>query len=322
MRLIYFYLFVILLLASCIKEVELDIDTGEDNIVVNSLITPDSLISVIVTLEKNVYKEGIHTTIPNADVRLWEDDIPVDTLKFNNGWYISDIRPKENSRYKVQVDVLDKVSASAEDIVPTAPRITGLSYSDSSYFKNEFAYARLDIDFYDPPEKNYYELFLIVEIDSADKKQLIDDYLQHLDSNGWEYDSSYYYSFYHNSKWLHGMLSFNPAIQAEGKEFSDHSYHSLFFSDTYFIKSNCRIAVYIFHYESIFMPKKKYYTVILHTISEEYYHYRKSLHQYNLSQKQNYWTPTNSFSRLYSNIDGGTGLFAAYSSDTDTLIVE
>ncbi len=141
--LIYFITF--LFLASCSKVVDYEIPYQGDKIVLNGLLTPDSVVQVSVFRSIPVGKEiGIEKIIiSNAYVELWEDSIKIENLLHTQkGIYRSpsQFRPKIGKGYKIKVTAEGLSSVETEmEYIPEMPILTSANFQDSIFISTNRA---------------------------------------------------------------------------------------------------------------------------------------------------------------------------------------
>jgi len=294
---IHYWVFLLLMFsASCIEQVDYNqIKTSEPKLVINSYITPDSLMDFYV----NKTADMIDTlyAIKQGSIEIWEDNKLLETLTTHkNGYFKSSYKPKIDRTYNIIVKA-DGMQAKAQTVIPDSTHITGLSYiypageAFDTYFVGEYAQLFITID--DPIEENYYELFVLGYTPAENK-----------------YNLGY-------------IRSNNHIITAEGDAYTTRR---LLFSDRLFNGEKI-----ILNTETIDVTQARptyiegsFFTVaVLRTVSKEYYLYHKTLlaHIYNqgiidlntieaISKMQLTGTPVD----VYSNIEGGYGIFAGYST--------
>ncbi len=114
------------LLSSCIVDSDLPLPEGEPQIVVNSILNPDSLIKVQLTRTRPLEDSQPFEVIENATIKLFENGVIIDTLFYeDNGNYLSNRKPKETYTYKILISGPDiKLDIEAEDTVPVRPEFS------------------------------------------------------------------------------------------------------------------------------------------------------------------------------------------------------
>jgi hypothetical protein len=281
---------------SCIEQVDYkQIKAPEPKLVINSYITPDSLMDFYVN--KTVNMVDTLYAIKQGSIEIWEDNHLLKTLNTHkNGYFKSSYKPEINHTYKIIVKA-DGMQATAQTVIPDSAHITDLSYiypageAFDTYFVGKYAQLFITID--DPVKDNYYELFVL---------------------GYWPTDNIYNLGY---------IRSNNRIITAEGDTYTTRR---LLFSDQLFNGEKIVLnteTIGVTQARPIYIEGSFFTIVVLRTVSKEYYLYRKTLsaHIYNqgiidlntieaFSKMQLTGTPID----VYSNIEGGYGIFAGYSS--------
>jgi hypothetical protein len=295
------FILLVIVLVSCVKEIPLA-EGDIDAIVVNSIISPDSVVKVNLTKVRG-FSERI-TFVSDAIVCLFENDSLIRTLNYSsNGWYVSNYFPVEGQKYRVEI-ISNQKELSAETTVPQKTQIISANYSLYDHINDvgeNYKTSKSKVTFYDNPnQENYYEVFL-ARI-----------------TNG----TLCYYLYPKPNNISFGALIDDPVILNEGNQ--DYEPTSYFFSDELFNGDTITItfpgggdAYYI---DDIFMPDSRKTYLILRSISKEYYNFRKfwTRHYYNQQNGKPVSDPmmllfVGEPVEMYSNIDNGYGVFIAYS---------
>ncbi|OQX96540.1 MAG: hypothetical protein B6I20_14315 [Bacteroidetes bacterium 4572_117] len=239
----------IIILQSCIEKVDYDqIATPEPKLVVNSYITPDSLMEFFVHKTSGMVDTNIY--IKTGNIKVWEDDVLLATLtEHKNGHFVLPIKPKVNSKYKIVVNA-DDMQVSAQTSIPVPTKITGFTSIYPVGWEDQISYgpyAKFFITIDDQIINNYYELVIL-----GYKTSLI-------------YKKGY-------------VLSDNAIIKAEGDNYTNQK---LMFSDKMFNGQKIVFDFDAFEIINEFVIEK--ILIVLHTVTAEYYMYHKTLaeHYYN-----------------------------------------
>jgi hypothetical protein len=278
---------------SCVKEFKFDIIELPKQVVVNSLFCPDSLfkINVSITAPIGVAPERVN----NALVVVYKNDIIHDTFTaMDGGWYKGVHFPEVGASYKVVVKVPDYDSVWATSYVPEFPEIIGQPVSkifgeiviDGDQILARDAYLTFqDLDYFD----NYYEVFFKDGFQySFHKDRVTDESLiadSDMDIQGFIMPSALYFS---NS--LFRGIEKTLVLPGFGSVFIGFPTLPVPFRDLYFA-----------------------------SISREFFLFRKGLfrHLYNFNGVQQMHNPISLLfignpTEMYSNVQGGSGVFAGY----------
>lgn len=125
-RIHYFFLLSILIF-SCELDKEFDYSSNEDQIVLNGLLCPDSLISLQVSKTMPYPdKNYLFPVVENASVKLYENGRYKGLLLFNNekkSYYLEEY-PEAGNTYSVQVEVPEYPPISATTTIPEMAEVT------------------------------------------------------------------------------------------------------------------------------------------------------------------------------------------------------
>ncbi len=283
----------LILAPSCVSEIEIDAPAFNPQVVVNSLINPDSTFSVALCYNMGLNGSGI-STIDNAQISLWVNETLYGNLQpTGNGYYIGNFYPSAEAVYTIKISLANNEILSST-YIPAHPVFLVLNKEDSAVIDSDGEYHnRCTIKIFDnDTERNYYEVVFKV-IESDPETNNINTYFPYINSS-------------------------HQVIQNEGI-FDNRG--SMAFSDSLFNGGTVEIP-FCFHTISWNSSESNFHqpyklVVIVNSTSKEYYQYKKSLWNQN-NNNNGIWSgqPMN----IYSNISGGLGIFAGYCSiESDTI---
>jgi len=282
----------------CTKIIEIDVPSHEPVLVVNSLFTDGQRIRVHLSKTASAFDYST-PTVENGLVRLFCNDEEIDTLIFNNGYYYSDVVALRNEKYSLFVSVPDMESVSSEDIIPEKTMIESYVHRDSIMMDdNNHPVMQLELEFTDKPGPNFYELSVIADYYVA----------------GFNYRHSVGFKY-----------STDPVLVSTG--LLDYYAESIVFTDELFDgeQTSIKANYWIQTGEMPLIEEGPEYGYILfvslRSISESYYNYIRKQIIYQYSLESNIFTGLPDPVHMYSNITGGYGIFAGYSSDNKTINV-
>jgi hypothetical protein len=289
--------FVILIaITSCTKVVDIDLPSHEPKIAVNSLFTDGRSIRVHLARTTSILDDS-DPLITNATIELRQDDVPTDTFYFSSGYYYSHIIAEREKKYSLVIKVPDLSDVTCEDIIPERTLIESHSHTDSIMMdSNKFPVMQLGLTFTDEPGVNYYELSIIA------------DYI----SDGYQRKGPVWFA-----------ATTDPVLNATG--LLDYQPQSIVFSDDLFDGNQISLKVnYSIQTGEIPLigsgPAYGYKLFVsLRSISHPYYQYRRKQIIYSFLQETDIFTGMHDPVTLYTNINGGYGIFAGYSSDNKTI---
>ena len=147
-------------LSSCIKDVNLPFPVADEQITLNGLLHPDSLVSVSLTQTRSINdaKAEDFELVSNATINLFENNELVGALEFQDSLYTIDYYPLAGRQYAIEAVVPGYGTLRATDVVPAPPEAAVCFREDTA---NIYMYANaiLDISITDPSsERNAYWL--------------------------------------------------------------------------------------------------------------------------------------------------------------------
>jgi hypothetical protein len=289
-----------ILLNSCIKKLDYDFKDQPKKLVINSILTPDSLVKVYVSSTQNILKTDT-IIIDNAVVLLYQNNVFYDTLTYmGKGLYMpkKNLYPCERCVYKVIVKASGYPDADAEVKIP----VLNVNYDvhvtyPYGYDQNHEPISLFELTFKDAPgEKNYYELMFYVR-DSPGKFNFL----------SWG-----------------DIKSDDNVLKDEGD--LDYYINTLLISDKLFNGNDVTVSFKISGLtfrpinNTSSVPVNNFLYVVLRCVSESHYKYKKYLlrHNYNQNNSGSLDDPLHLLfsgepSNMYTNINGGYGIFVGYS---------
>lgn len=275
-------------LQSCIKESNMQISNTDSQLVIGSLFSPDTLLQVYVGKTSSMNEQP--NFIEDASILVTQNGQSIGVLEYlGEGWYRSNHYPEEGVKYRIEVSVPNYEQVWAESEVPINPEIVGVPYAKRVGIMNVNQTSTLVYDTYfsfldSDIHVDYYEIFMSLMNLDFDR---IDDPSIRMDSN------------------------FDIPNVVETIVFSDVLFNGL---------------VKDMHLPSFGSanPEDTWFSPIwlrFHSVSKEYFMYRRSLYRHIHLQNTSFYVndpltllflgePID----LYTNIHGGTGIFAGFNS--------
>ncbi|MCB9251968.1 MAG: DUF4249 family protein [Flavobacteriales bacterium] len=304
------------LFSTCVKELIPDKNGYKPEIVVWTILDPDSTITVITTGNRGINPED-KVNIPSIDFFLYEDSLKVETLfsqKISSTEQIHTFSHKAQSGKKYTLKIFNQeFDLSATTRIPERMKIP-LNLSLTKGENARLSYSLLD----DPVQSDAYQ-FDIKMVNSG----ILRDSLQQT-----ILDSEYVYienflnfdepSLNYNLLGLNIINTGNYTYPVSDLLFNGKSKEFLFTISnpvSKFIKVPRQLADPPMN--DLLECKKRFAIVRSRNISPDYYKFISSENQNNGIFGTPYFNPTN----LYSNVSGGLGLMAAVSERTDTIWV-
>jgi len=273
-------------LSSCQKVINIDLPETTPKIVVNSFFTDSSRIKVHLSKSIGVL-ESTAPDIPNASVVVKRNGVIIDTMYLESGFYYSHILAERNNHYTLEVRAPGMGNVSCEDIIPEKTDLQSYLFTDSVLIDEDGrAISELKLAFQDLSGPSYYE----VELEAHDVV----------------YNYNMGVSFMKNS---------DPVITSTG--LLDYDPRTLIFTDKIFDGKHCSVKIYFASEDWLNYNLK----IKFRSVSESYYKYKAKQFAYLFSLQNDIFSGMSEPVNLYSNITGGYGIFAGYSSDEKEIIV-
>lgn len=273
--------------SSCTKEVPMEFEKAAEQLVVLAYASPGASIQTIITktylIDEYVGQNNIDKL--NLPIKLYRNNIPVDTFYYNNGTHYSNYLPQANDELGIEI-INGNTTLVAQTKIPMPVNINSFNYKADDFI--DYEGTKLDLitfEFNDDPQAvNYYEIYV---------KQTIQT-----DSNTYSYFPYYYDS---NDPIIRNedILSFEPT--------------TLLFSDKLFNGTTASISfafscAYIKYNETI--VKSEFFLI---AVSESYYNYQKAYYKHIFNKSSDsFWISLAEPVPVYTGIKNGLGLFCGY----------
>lgn len=307
------------LIINCTKEIDYPFEEYQDIIIVNSIIQPDSIISVKLSKNFSVLQPDSLIPINYANIIIFENGLLIDSLFFlENGKYLlNNVKPKENCEYSIiineqgfpQLSAKTKISASVEFMFIDTNVIL-----ENKEFLNSILEVIIEIK--DPSEhENYYML------EAFTKKKRITTTLNENDEFLKEDTTFIYKPLIIPTLDPIVEIVFDGTFRFNEDEIDFETLPlyptSLFFTDKLL---NSTSNNFIFQIQDPYrfggdLLSNLY--IHLSTISKEYFELIKSLAAYEKNSKMMFSEPL----KVYSNINNGAGYFISKNTFIDSLII-
>jgi hypothetical protein len=290
-----------LFLFSCQKQIEIDFPHPEKKLIVNGFLMPDSLIKIRVGKLIPFNNEISNFPVNDAVCEITEKGGETEILESEgNGFYSSqNITVESGKIYTLHVRKTDFPEVAATDTVPFPPTI------DSMFYEHNTLYAPLDERYYnslnvlindDSNISNYYELSLILR----------------------DPDSTY--------SNLRVIIERSDDLAILNTGLTDYQPEHLPFSDAVFNGESYHCSAYYKlpggsgpDFEGNYNYPEYYMDVHLNSCSYQYYQYSRSMILHLRNRENILFEWVGNPVSLYSNVEGGYGIFAAYCPYSETL---
>ena len=302
---LYFFIFS-MLFASCDIVVDLDIPEHERVLVVNSILTTDSIINASISHSVGAFDASSISYVNNATVEVYEDGVLLgemeeeaslsyDSMGELDSTYVYKFNqnPVAGKIYSYEIAHPDYDAVRAETTVPAVVKFNANDVTLLSEEDDEKHY-RVRFSFNDAPDVNFYRFRL-------------------------RYQNAYYDRFDYFESNDASMIS-SAGLQSDGATFYGDE---AFFDDEMFNGNEKEISIDFFAYNKPFWfeePDDDFeteYTLELTSVSESYYTYIRSLRAHYDNQDQFIFAgePV----QVFTNIENGLGVLGSMSFDTMLL---
>lgn len=276
---LYFVMF-----ASCELVVDVDVPFEGREMVLNSFITPDSVFSARVSLNKFILDDAPFQLVSDATVTVQAEGTTIDTLMLQlNGFYRSDkLKPEIGKTYTVEVvhpqygeirgtsKIPDRVPVAVEDFNIT---VDGMEDGNISF----------TLTFDDPDAiQNFYQVEMHVE-ERYTNPQTQEGFMR--------YNSIY-------------VWSDDTAIDSE--EIPNHE--GFFFSDVLFDGSQTKILVKGRYYQIYGATERKFF-IYFKSVNEAYFRYKRTALLQEYVREDPFAQPV----KVFNNVENGFGIVGGFS---------
>lgn len=295
-------LLVLILLPACETVIEIDPPEYDPELSITSNFTPDSVWSAIVTRTVAVgsgsfLRDTQDPFVSNATVRVYQGESLVDRLIYGpekNGEYISSqgLKPQANIPYHMAVDAPGFPSVFAISMAPATPDIMDVEIMRLS---NPDVFGGIDyqVNFRIPnrPGLNYYSFTIIYESDNSEVRAF--------------YGANYVYMDHDSRQWYCYFTDvLNPVEVAVG-DGTSCAIGAL--SDRSVDEPTLDFEIKFHLHEEIAESLQEGLLLVVLALSPEFVEYQASIEEQD--DFDGFGQPAN----LYTNIEGGRGIFAGYS---------
>lgn len=305
----------LLLLTSCYQEIDLDKyrnDEGENILTINAIQNPDSLVSAVAT--RTFFYPDNHfepTFVDSLDIELWINNEFIQTMDYNSSKnkYEANVYPKEHDKIELRTQ-FKQTEIAAKSYMPEKVEIESVkSYIEGPTFifqQNDYIFNH-EITFTDnADEENYYFLY-IAEFNG----------MMEMGIDNQDYDREIV--FQELKQQLNDLMpgaSLNPH---NGMPFTDRTING---------RTHTLKVREIMQQHHIYSPDEFFHPAVkrifrLYAISKEYYNYLFDL----LRQNQDTGIGGGLIDigavepiKIYTNIEGGTGILGCYAVDCKEYI--
>jgi len=298
----YITIALVLLFIACEKEIEFSPKEQSPFLVINSYLSPDSLLKVGVSHSVSIVEKLSNNIVGDAEVKVYENEKLLETLKYDavSHQYIGMLKPSVGRKYKTTVAKDGFSSIEATSVIEPAPEIIKCSIVTDVL---NTSHANATITFKDPSGvRNFYRL-VVANVDEFEEKP---DWAKNYDWTGGYWIGNDYINY------LVGADSTDPNLNGSSAAgFFDDVPKNIYniFNDDLIDGKEYSLT---FSYSLSNHPEANNRTIIyLQAISED-------LHQYFRTLSAQYYfgeDPLLEPIQVYSNVKNGGGILGSYNAN-------
>jgi len=306
------------ILLSCVKEVDMEYLRPAPKLVLNCFAQAGQPLTASLSRTKFYTEDHPYIMIIDAEMKLFVNDRFVETMVWsketsgynNQGCYVAEYKPKERDNIRIEAASDGYNSISSEVVVPPGVAIES-GFIEKVLDENSYPRNLVHVTFTDVPgRKDYYMIYPEWGYPLFDEDVFTGEY--RFEPINTDYSEEPLFS---------GDIStFDQVMGGSGL---NGRYGRVFPDDmidgkTYTMKLNCGSPYYNPEEEN---APPITYRITLYTISEGYYSYMKSVLKFTDDSFSGTLTDAGLAEpvRIYSNIEGGTGIFGCASGSVVTI---
>ncbi len=282
-----------------------------EQIVLNGLLHPDSTIKISVSKSIPLEQEIRFESISNASVKIYENEHLLETPVFSDGYYLLNYFPKEGKSYDIKVDIPNYDQLRASDVMPTRPQVDMCFQEDTSNrYLSVDAYLNFTIFQSGEDRPNYWLDILAIGYDTYHCDSLVCD-----SANFFAEKNHYYQSFSTSFDTFNSFVNTTEGGVREYDAYIRIDQDAIVGNHISFDIASPNTYHYFLEYEESNNSFRHLVNII--NASSTYDRYLKSSVIYYLDTRfggEGVVSPFVEPTRIYSNIENGTGIFAAYNS--------
>ena len=318
------YLFVLgLLMVSCVRDVEIDLEDLPDRIVLNASVCPGKEVRAHLSKTWFIMDSIPDFDLPDANVRVYindkfqgfmrNDDIRGDSISLPGQYVLPGCFVKQGDRLRIEADTDGYEPVSGETRIPGRARIykvDTLSYRSSAYYAEHLRFSvkiGVETDY-------YYRLIVeqILDFRKGDSTRTVTSF-RSLDGYSWYYSG---FSVDYEDPVFQSFGGSPITNQMDGR-YCMGVFTGKDMTNTDAIKVSVSPVEY--SYESDTLSRVVHYDVRLLSISEDYYRYMKIMRGYSITIGDANFGALIEPADTYSNVENGFGIVAGYQEDKSRI---
>ncbi len=295
---------------ACEKTIDIDLEDAKIRIVLNSGLTPDSIISVNITRSRHILDNADIIPLADAVVKLYEDDVFIGNMTYKyNGFYTIDYYPIIGKTYKVEVEHSNFDNVFGLTKIPESVNILSID-TTKSFDENGNEYYNFFIKFRDPSlTSNYY----MVSMRNRYSYEMWDENMITIDTLYVGPDTTIVQEEHGGYRWVETTDKIWFQTDDMIVDAQIYNSNSVIFSDELIDGQEYLLKLKVDKY-NFYQDTNQIY-VDFYSISPEYYKYLVSFNKHQEAHNDPFAEPV----IVFSNIVDGIGILGGMSSKTDSL---
>lgn len=312
-----------LLMVSCVRDVEIDLEDLPDRIVLNASVCPGKEVRAHLSKTWFIMDSIPDFDLPDANVRVYindkfqgfmrNDDIRGDSISLPGQYVLPGCFVKQGDRLRIEADTDGYEPVSGETRIPGRARIykvDTLSYRSSAYYAEHLRFSvkiGVETDY-------YYRLIVeqILDFRKGDSTRTVTSF-RSLDGYSWYYSG---FSVDYEDPVFQSFGGSPITNQMDGR-YCMGVFTGKDMTNTDAIKVSVSPVEY--SYESDTLSRVVHYDVRLLSISEDYYRYMKIMRGYSITIGDANFGALIEPADTYSNVENGFGIVAGYQEDKSRI---
>lgn len=311
----------LLLLASCLRDVTLELPPVAPRLVLNASITSGQDVNAHLSKSWFLLDSAPQSEISGGKIAVYvndqfrgmmqQADIPGDTIYSKGQYQLPGCRVQPGDKVTLKAEATGFEPIAGSTGIPAGVEI--LSLDTTRFMSNDGenfmgSYIRFYIKFRDTPDKSYYRLIVekVTESRKGDSVKVTSSY------RGSDYDPSHYdyYRLYYEDPVFQSVAT-NPTMEQLDASFCHGTFTDKLFTDeAYTLKASFSPVETSYKGDSI--TTLVHYDVRLLAISESYYHYLTVIRNFSVSLGDAFLDGLLEPSATYTNVENGFGVVAGY----------
>ena len=312
---IFFLISSIILLSTCSRPIDFEVDEHERKIVLNGLIRSDNLLRINLSKSLSVLETNrIIEFIPNAVVQLYENGSFKEQMHYDtNGYYQANIHPTPEKTYMIVAEAEGLPTVRAITTLPKGIVMENLEFSYDSVYVNAELFDTISGEYYDTTFLSFDNAKLSFSIDDPEEQSNYYFFTITTLSKIYVYEPPDFNARYIGDDIISVGYE-NSFLNDHGNDLQINTIDGDVFSDESFNGQNKHFEIGLFNFgESV----NRLFYIYLFSINKDLYEYSHDISEYDDTQGNPLVEPV----QVITNIEGGYGFFSGCSVACDSIVL-